>query len=517
MFQEEEKKENNNEKETDATSQNKVNDTTKNKPDQDKNNSDLSKSPVRTRSQNKMEPVKGEKPKPVKKTVTFGTVESCEDIFFPLKKIPLKHHAPLVPIIKKKSSLKQTEYSTFNSILKPAKLTDLSSKSNSEHHEGYLRKNLNPLSKPMNKFSQFSESRCMSPPPRNASPIEKDSGSSAKFVLPVRSAHSSRVIKPNKKFIDGEDQTTASSTATSNKVLKKPKLKRLVFNNLHNDDDTPDEEDTDKTNQNEKAKDTQLQPLKSSNLFKDKTSNTFSSLSVGPRKVHDLFSYEKEPPQDENSNLESMEKLKSPEPPKEDRTGHAMRKLMDISDASSSSSTSSGSESEDSWDSASPPASGDEEEKPAPASPEKDKSSASQLLRGKIILREARLQLNPPTQSTSALDGPFSTVTSSSCMYLSLDWPFCFSFLFICIFYKFFVCFSAPVPPTTVTCGVCGAVRFYRFVKQARKFGIYSCESCRKFISKMLKKEKLSQKTGQVVMQCLKGEGQFILLLQTDV
>ncbi|CAH0677741.1 unnamed protein product [Spodoptera exigua] len=478
--EEEEKKENNNEKEADETSQNKVTDITKNKTElQDKNNSDLSKSPVRTRSQNKMEPVKGEKPKPVKKTVTFGTVESCEDIFFPLKKIPLKHHAPLVPIIKKKSSLKQTEYSTFNSILKPAKLTDLSSKSSSEHQEGYLRKNLNPLSKPMNKFSQFSESRCMSPPPRNVSPVEKDSGSSTKFVLPVRSAHSSRVIKPNKKFIDGEEQTTTSSTITSSKVLKKPKLKRLVFNNMHNDDDTPDEEDTDKSNMNEKAKDTQLQPLKSSNLFKDKTSNSFSSLSVGNRKVHDLFSYEKEPSQDENSNLETIEKLKSPEPPKEDRTGHAMRKLMDISDASSSSSTSSGSESEDSWDSASPAGSGDEEEKPPPASPEKDKSSASQLLRGKIILREARLQLNPPTQSTSALDGPFSTVTSS----------------------------SSPVPPTTVTCGVCGAVRFYRFVKQARKFGIYSCESCRKFISKMLKKEKLSQKSGQVVMQCLKGEG----------
>lgn len=419
-FQEEEKKENNNEKETDDAGQNKVTETTTNSKTEvlDKINSDLSKSPVRTRSQNKMEPVKNDKPKPVKKTVTFGTVESCEDIFFPLKKIPLKHHAPLVPIIKKKSSLKPTEYSTFNSILKPAKLTDLSSKSSSEHQEGYLRKNLNPLSKPMNKFSQFSDSRCMSPPPRNSSPVEKESASSTKFVLPVRSAHSSRVIKPNKRFIDGEEQTTTSSISSS-KVLKKPKLKRLVFNNLHNDDDTTDEVEVDKTNQTEKVRDSQQQSLKSSNLFKDKTSNSFSSLSVGTRKLHDLFSYEKEALQDENSNVETLEKVKSPEPLKEDRSGHAMRKLMDISDASSSSSTSSGSESEDSWDSASPGGSGDEEEKPPPASPEKDKSSASQLLRGKIILREARLQLNPPTQSTSALDGPFSTVTSASCKLIT--------------------------------------------------------------------------------------------------
>uniref|UniRef100_A0A1B6DTC3 Nuclear receptor domain-containing protein n=2 Tax=Clastoptera arizonana TaxID=38151 RepID=A0A1B6DTC3_9HEMI len=38
----------------------------------------------------------------------------------------------------------------------------------------------------------------------------------------------------------------------------------------------------------------------------------------------------------------------------------------------------------------------------------------------------------------------------------------------------------------TVVCGVCGAVRYYSFVKQAKKFGVYSCESCRKFISKII-------------------------------
>lgn len=415
MFQEEEKKENNNEYDVNATSEIKLSGTIASDfiDHQDQDGSDSSKSPVRTRSQNKMEPPKSEKPKPVKKTVTFGTVESCEDIFLPLKKIPLKHHAPLVPIIKKKSSLKQTEYSTFNSILKPAKLTDLSSKSTSDHQEGYLKKHLNPLSKPMNKFSQISESRCMSPPPRNMSPIEKESSSgSAKFVLPVRSAHSSRVIKPNKKFIDGDDQAAPTSNLGSGKVLKKPKLKRLVFNNIPDDDTTADE--TGKINDNEKTRDKQL--LASSSLFKDKTTNSFSGVTSGSRKqIHDLFSYEKdaEYSQDENSNLENPEGLKSSESNKEDR-GHAMRKLMDISDASSSTSTS-GSESEESWESESPRGSGDEDEKPAPPSPEKEKATASQLLRGKVIIREARLQLNPPTQSTSGLDGPFSTLTSATC------------------------------------------------------------------------------------------------------
>lgn len=416
-MQEEEKKENNNENETNPASENKVIENTviTDQENQDKNNSDLSKSPVRTRSQNKMEPPKGDKPKPVKKTVTFGTVESCEDIFLPLKKIP-KHHAPLIPIIKKKSSLKPTEYS---SILKPAKLTDLSSKSSSEHHEGYLRKNLNPLSKPMNKFSQISETRCVSPPPRNTSPLEKDPVSLAKFVLPVRSAHSSRVIKPNKRFIDGEEPSTITSSISSGKVLKKPKLKRLVFNNLPDDDDTPEDE-PEKVNDNDKHSD--KIPLKPSSLFKDKTTNSFSGLSSTSRKpMRDLFSYEKDPEysQDENSNLEGLEKLKTTESAtKEERSGHAMRKLMDISDASSSSSTSSGSESEESFDSESLEGSGDEEDRQGPPSPEKEKTSASQLLRGKVIIREARLQLSSPAQSTAGLDGPFSTV-SSICKFTS--------------------------------------------------------------------------------------------------
>ncbi|CAH2230369.1 jg19186 [Pararge aegeria aegeria] len=477
--EEEEKKENNSENEANATSEDKtINGIDKNNPDNP--DKDSAKSPVRTRSQNKMEPTKSDKPKPVKKTVTFGTVESCEDIFLPLKKVPIKHHAPLVSIIKKKSSLKQTEYSTFNSILKPAKLTDLSSKSSSEHQEGYLRKNLNPLSKPTNKFSQFSETRSTSPPPRNLSPIEKESAHSSKFVLPVRSSHSSRVIKPNKRFIDGDEQTTVPSSLSSGKVLKKPKLKRLVFNNLHDDEDTPEEENSEKNNDNEKSKD---KHTLASNLFKDKTTNIFPNLSnTGSRKaVRDFFSYEerdKEYSQDENSNVESLEKLKPPEPNKEERSGHAMRKLMDISDASSSTS-SSGSESEESWESESLEGSGEEGEKQPPTSPEKDKSSASQLLSGKVIIREARLQFTSPAPSTAGLDGPFSALTTV----------------------------SSNNPPATVTCGVCGAVRFYRFVRQARKFGIYSCESCRKFISKLLKKEKMVLRTSPVVTHCVRGEG----------
>jgi len=65
-----------------------------------------------------------------------------------------------------------------------------------------------------------------------------------------------------------------------------------------------------------------------------------------------------------------------------------------------------------------------------------------------------------------------------------------------------------PSLPGTVVCGVCGAVRFYRFVKQARKFGIFSCESCRKFISKMMKRQSCSKGGNLPVLECHKGAGE---------
>lgn len=418
MFQEEEKKENNNDITKNDTSEKTLKQhITQIPPDSVvKDNLETSKSPVRTRSQNKMES-KIDKPKPVKKTVTFGTVESCEDILLPLKKLPSKHQAPLASIIKKKSALKQTEYS-FSSILKPAKLTDLSSKSSFENPEGFLRKNLNPLSKPMNKFSQIMESRCMSPPPRNISP-HKECGS--KFVLPIRSAHSSRVIKPNKRFMDGEESsTTTTSSIISGKLLKKPKLKRLVFNNFAEDDDAFEDDDED---------DQPLGPcelkekpnLGSSSFFKDKLSNTFSNNNGKSRK---LFSFDKDNEyyQGDNSNYEGLERIKGMESHKEDRGGHAMRKLMNISDASSSSTTSTESESEDSWESDTPSGSGDDTERPA-QSPEREKHvpPPSQLLSGKVIIREARLQLNPPTQTTLGPDGPFSNFAGAGCEYFLLS------------------------------------------------------------------------------------------------
>lgn len=87
----------------------------------------------------------------------------------------------------------------------------------------------------------------------------------------------------------------------------------------------------------------------------------------------------------------------------------------------------------------------------------------------RVILRQARLQLHTQTQLKP--EGPFS---------------------------------SKGNPAGTVTCGVCGAVRHYRFVKQARKFNIYSCEACRKFILKMIKRQSCSDAP---TLACHTGQG----------
>ena len=92
-----------------------------------------------------------------------------------------------------------------------------------------------------------------------------------------------------------------------------------------------------------------------------------------------------------------------------------------------------------------------------------------------VVLRQARLKLHNQTPKGS--EGPFSSTSTNGS------------------------------PPGTVTCGVCGAVRFYRFVKQARKFNIYSCESCRKFISKMIKRQSCGKNVNNPTLVCHKGQG----------
>ena len=60
--------------------------------------------------------------------------------------------------------------------------------------------------------------------------------------------------------------------------------------------------------------------------------------------------------------------------------------------------------------------------------------------------------------------------------------------------------------PGNIVCGICGAVRYYAFILQAKKFGTFSCEPCRKFISKTIKKCNNSSEDDEL-FPCLTGSG----------
>ncbi|CAH1401056.1 unnamed protein product [Nezara viridula] len=81
----------------------------------------------------------------------------------------------------------------------------------------------------------------------------------------------------------------------------------------------------------------------------------------------------------------------------------------------------------------------------------------------KFILRKPRLKIK--SQPLSTMGGPFTSPGANS---LSLQ----------------------NQRLTKVCCGVCGCFRTYRFFKQARKFGIFSCEPCRRFILKIIRLER---------------------------
>lgn len=103
---------------------------------------------------------------------------------------------------------------------------------------------------------------------------------------------------------------------------------------------------------------------------------------------------------------------------------------------------------------------------------------------GKVILREARLQLG--RSNLSVLEGPFSSPNSSGLSPNS----------------QLKVNSALTTTPESIICGVCGAVRYYRCVEHAKKYGIYCCELCRKFISKILKSKDFEKE-----LQCVKGTG----------
>lgn len=63
-----------------------------------------------------------------------------------------------------------------------------------------------------------------------------------------------------------------------------------------------------------------------------------------------------------------------------------------------------------------------------------------------------------------------------------------------------------------ITCAICGIKRHYKFIKQTRKFGLHSCEPCRKFISSMILYVKNRE---HVLLKCAKKGAENCVISET--
>ena len=67
--------------------------------------------------------------------------------------------------------------------------------------------------------------------------------------------------------------------------------------------------------------------------------------------------------------------------------------------------------------------------------------------------------------------------------------------------------------PGNIVCGICGAVRYYAYIQQAKKFGTFSCEPCRKFISKVMRDAEQPQQGAGAApkFDCVQGRGDCVV------
>jgi len=57
-----------------------------------------------------------------------------------------------------------------------------------------------------------------------------------------------------------------------------------------------------------------------------------------------------------------------------------------------------------------------------------------------------------------------------------------------------------------VQCGVCGVIRFYKSIAKTKKYGAYSCDSCRKFIAKSIENQ-------NSINRCNNDRGKLVIYL----
>lgn len=242
---------------------------------------------------------------------------------------------------------------------------------------------------------------------------EKGNGAVRKFVLPSRSIHSSRVIKPNKRFIEAEEVLSDVSVSRCPSViqLKKP---RLILNPLKNSLELPEtNRDISVTDENV------LEQVKKDGVSCEKTEPGFgytssdcSNRSLSPHNSSYKSSLIVEGKRRWKPSYKVQLKLREL-----NVFGAGTKRFPSKrADASSSGSTRSIHSASDKELHSMSTDSSECGRLLAPTNTEvKSESSSywtgSKLTSGRVILRKARLKLN--TQSSPGVDGPFSVNLNS--------------------------------------------------------------------------------------------------------
>lgn len=157
-----------------------------------------------------------------KKTVTFKNVlETSDDIT--VKKVYNPSGTPLVPIIKKDSSIR-----TMEPIVKPSRLTEIVKQSSFNNLNRIKTLGFVTADDRDEDEEDDSTTSRLTPDVGEDEEEEDAEDESAgnvavgdkRFILPKRSLHSRRVIKPNKKFLDDMDGCSAKALKRVNSGSK---------------------------------------------------------------------------------------------------------------------------------------------------------------------------------------------------------------------------------------------------------------------------------------------------------
>lgn len=186
-----------------------------------------------------------------KKTVTFKNVlETSDDVL--IKRVYNPSGAPLVPIIKKECLNRTTRFNKSECIVRPSRLTEILK--NSQNNIDKLNSITFRTPSLVNVPSLLTNSLSLTSTTTTTTTTTTSTTAAAtttllsksinesnlqpgdkRFILPKRSVHSCRVIKPNKRFLDNIDDTNKRKTTTN---CKKQSCGKKVTTHSNNDEDS---------------------------------------------------------------------------------------------------------------------------------------------------------------------------------------------------------------------------------------------------------------------------------------